>query len=227
MKPKHRKDYNCARIENHLQAHRALLVAVSLTVLCGTGIFQFGVLGCQGASTYFVEAESGGIYALVGLPPSLQSQFANHTTLISLEGTFYPSNPAPYIHPNPNYRGLIYVTEYSISGVTYTYAQTAVMISGTATLTSIMTNQVSPTTVILGTTTVTLVPISVAGLLDYSQEICITTLATSSSSSGEGTGNSNLAISGFTSEAVILGLLIGISLVVFVRKKKASTARLL
>ena len=179
--------------------------------------------GCQGGFTYLVETEDGGYYALVGLPSDLASQYANHTARISLTGTFYSSNPTQYLHADRNYRGLVYVARYSINGVTFTYAQTVIMISGTVTSTSTITNQNSPTTMTLGTTTVTLTPISINGLLDYSQEYCVTTLATSSSSSTGGAGNSNPTIPGFTSETIFLGLLLGLSFLAIARKKKAST----
>ena len=221
---KHRNQRTSARIDNRKRASASLLLVVSLTVLLAAETFQFGVLGCESGYAYFLEAESGGVYALVGLPSSLRSQFGNHTTRISVNGTYYLSNPASFIHPNPNYRGLIYVTQYSINGSEFTFAQTVVMVSGTVTSTLTITSQVSPTTITQGTITQTLVPITVAGLLDYSQEYCITTLASTSSSTRE-TGNSNLTIPGFTSDAVILGLLAGIAILAYERKRAMSSAR--
>ena len=219
--------------------HVGLVMRVSLSVLIPVWIILAllslsvatnaisGQADCQGGFTYLVETENGGYYALVGLPSGLRSQYVNHTARISLAGTFYPSNPMQYLHSDPNYRGLIYITQYSINGVTFTFARTAVMISGTVTTTSTITNQISPTTMTLATTTATLTPISVTGLLDYSQEYCVATLATSSSSSSTNeTGNSNLRIPGFTAEAVIMGLVIGTLFLVAARKRRASAVDL-
>lgn len=59
--------------------------------------------------SYLIEAEAdnGDHYALLGLPSALRTQYANHTTRISVNGTYYPSNPTQYLHPDPNFRGVI------------------------------------------------------------------------------------------------------------------------
>jgi hypothetical protein len=180
-------------------------------------VVHVGFAQCQGGFTYIIEAESGGYYGLVGLPSDLRSQYANHTTRISVSGTYYPPNPTQYLHAEPNFRGLIYVTQYVINGVTFTYAQTVVMVSGTMTSTSTYTSQISPTTIAAPTGIVTLTPISVSGLLDYTQEYCVTTLLTMTSSSSIG-GNPSLTIPGFTAAAMVLGLVVGLSFLVARRK---------
>jgi hypothetical protein len=196
------------------------LLLILLVGLASLLVVHVGFAQCQGGFSYIIEAESGGYYALVGLPLDLRSQYANHTTRIFVSGTYYPSNPTQYLHPEPNFRGLIYVTQYVINGVTFTYAQTVVMVSGSVTSTSTLTNQISPTTITAATGTVTLTLISVSGLLDYTQQYCVTTPLTTTSSSSIG-GNPSLTIPGFTAVAVILGLLMGLSFLV-ARRKSAS-----
>jgi len=208
MNCKRDKDSNKAWCANLARLCAALLI-VAVFATSATGVIHNGFAVCQGGFTYLVEADSGGYYVLVGLPSDLRSQYANHTTRISVSGTYYPSNPNQYLYPNPNLHGLIYVTQYVINGVTFSSAQTVVMVSGTVTKTSTYTNQISATTMTAVTGVVTLSPIRVSGWLDYTPEYCITTLLTTASS---GSSLGNIKILGFTALPVILGLMIGLSI---------------
>lgn len=159
---------------------------------------------------YLIEADSGGYYGLVGLASDLRSQYANHTTRITVDGTFYPTNPSEYLHPDPHYRGLIYVTQYVINGVTISLQQTGVLVSGTVTNTSTNTNRIASTTVTIGTSAATLAPISVSGWLDYTNTFCVTPLLATPTLGSAGTGLTT-PIPGFTTLSILLGLLLGIT----------------
>lgn len=206
-----------------------LLMVVVVAALAAAGDARTWLADCQDDFTYLIETDDGGYYALVGLPLSLRSQYTNHTIQIYVDGTYSPSDSTNYVHPDTSFRGVIYVSTYVINGATFTFAQTAVIVSGTITSTTTYTSQVSPTTITGATGPITLTPISVNGLLDYTPEYCVTTLhttnttalLTSSSSAG---GNSSRAISGFTAAAIILGLVLGLSLVV--ARRKPALARL-
>jgi len=195
----------------------SLLIVVVVIGSLDSGI-HLGFAECQGGFTYLVEADSGGYYGLVGLPTNLNSQYANHTTRILVNGTYYPSNlTSP---PAQNYRGLIYVTQYVINGVTFSYARTVVAVSGTVTLVSTNTNQISPTTITIGTSVAKLTPIIVTGWLDY-VPYCITAeQMTTTSTSAEG---NSVSVPGFPILSLILGLLIGVSILVLARKRKNIT----
>ena len=169
---------------------------------------------CQEGFNYVIEINNGGYYVLVGLPSSLKSQYTNHTAQISVEGTYYPG----YLNQDPNYRGLVYVSQYVINESTYTFAQTIIMVSGTLTSTSTNTRQIMPTTITGVTGTVTLSSITLTGLLDYAEGFCVTPLLTTTSVSST-EGSSSPTISGFPSLAIILGLSIGLSVVLINRKK--------
>lgn len=199
---------------------KALLVISVVASVLITGSARTGQAECQGGFTYLVEADNGGHYALLGLPSNLRSQYANHTARISVNGTYFPPNLTNYLHPDPSFRGLVYVTSYFINESAHTLAHTVVLVSGTVTSTSTYTSQISPATVTVGTSVVTLTPISVTGWLDYSQEYCVTALLTSS---GPTEGASGLSIPGFTPLAILLGLLLGLSAVAF-RRTVSSTA---
>jgi len=164
---------------------------------------------CQGSFVYLIETDSGGYYGLVGLPSSLRSQYANHTTRISVDGTFFPTNPSEYLHPDPHYRGLIYVTQYVINGLTISSQQTGVLISGTVTSTSTNTNRIQFTTVTTGTSAASLAPISVSGWLDYTNTFCVTPLLATPTLGSAGTGLTT-PIPGFSTLAILLGLLLGV-----------------
>ena len=112
-------------------------------------------------------------------------------------------------------------SRYIINGSTYTFAQTIVMVSGTITSTSTNTEQISPTTLNGVTSVVTLTPISLTGLLDYTEGYCVTPLLTTTSLSSTG-GSSGLTMSGFPILAIILGLLVGSSIVLIKRRKIGS-----
>jgi hypothetical protein len=191
----------------------SLLIVVVVIALLDSGPIHMAFAECQGGFTYLVETDSGGYYGLVGLPPDLSSQYINHTTRISVNGTYYPSNLTS--HPAQNYRGLIYVTQYIINGVTFSYAQTVVAVSGTVTLVSTNTNQISPTTMTIGTSVAKLTPISVTGWLDY-VPYCITAQQTTATSASAA-GNSG-SVPGFPVLSIILGLMMGTSILV-VRKR--------
>lgn len=174
-----------------------VLLVVSLLYL-QTGPMRAAVAKCQGGSTYLVEADSGGFYALVGLPSSLRYQYENHTARISVNGTYYPASPSEYLHPDPNFRGVIYVTQYAI-------------LSASSTTTFTNSRPISQTTITVATGKITLTPIGVTGILDYTNQYCVTPLfATATTSSTE--GNSGQPISGFTIPSIILGFIIGILL---------------
>src|SRR5208283_1997676 len=111
----------------------SLLMVVVVIALFNMGPVHFGFAECQSVFSYFVESDSGGYYGLVGLPANLSSQYTNHTARISVNGTYYQSNLTDYLRPDQNYRGSIYVTQYIINGVTFSYAQTVMVVSGTVT----------------------------------------------------------------------------------------------
>ena len=200
-----------------MRTFTAVLLAVALFAMLEPGLLKSGFAECQGAFTYLVEVDNGGYYALVGLPTELRAQYENHTTRIVVNGTYFPSNPNQYLHPDRNFRGLIYVTQYVISGVTFSNARTLLTVSGTVTITSTQTNQIIPTTITAATGTATLSPISVSGLLDYSSQYCVTPVITGNSSVG---GSSGQSITGFTSFSIILGLIAGITFLVISRRRR-------
>ncbi len=197
----------------------SLLMSILVIALLDGGPIHLGFAECQGGFTYFVEADSGGYYGLVGLPPNLSSQYTNHTTRISVNGTYYPANFTSY--PAESYRGLIYVTQYVINGVTFSYARTVVAVSGTVTLVSTNTNQISPTTMTIGTSVAKLTPITVTGWLDY-VPYCITAQQTTKSVSADG---NSVPVPGFTGLTIILGLMIGISILVIKKCRKQESGR--
>ena len=170
---------------------------------------------CQGGFNYVVESNNGWYYVLVGLPSSLKTQYANHTVQIIVDGTYLPTSPS---NQTPNFRGVIYVSRYVINSSTYTYAEIVVMVSGTITSTSTNTRQISQTTFTGVTGTVTLTPISVTGLLDYAMGYCINPLLTTTSLSSTH-GNSAPAIPGFQAPAIILGLLLGLSIMLINKRR--------
>jgi hypothetical protein len=189
-----------------------LLIIAAVTSLAA-GEPNIAPAECQGALTYLVEANSGGYYVLIGLAPSLNLLYGNHTMRISVNGTYSPQYPGSYPRSEMGFRGVIYVQTYVINETTFTFAQTAVVISGTLTTTITYTTQISPTTMTGATGVITLSPISVSGLLDYVQEYCVTTPAsTTSSSSIE--GDLSPAVPGFTPLAVVLGIALGASFIV-------------
>jgi hypothetical protein len=198
-----------------------LLLLVAVTVPhpnAYTGLEQ-----CQGSFVYLIEADSGGYYGLVGLPTDLRSQYANHTTRISVDGTFYPTNPSEYLHPDPRYRGLIYVTQYVINGVTISLEQTGVLVSGTLTTTSTNTNRIAFTTVNIGTSAATLAQVSESGWLDYTNAFCVTPLLATPTLGSAGTGLTT-PIPGFTTLSILLGLLLGLTLL-GIRKTREGRGR--
>jgi hypothetical protein len=200
----------------------SLLIGIVVTALLDGGLIHLGFAECQGGFTYFVEADSGGYYGLVGLPPNLSSQYTNHTTRISVNGTYYPANFTSY--PAHSYRGLIYVTQYAINGVTFSYARTVVVVSGTVTLVSTNTNQISPTTMTIGTSLAKLTPITVTGWLDY-VPYCITAQQTpTTSASAEG---NSVSVPGFTVLTIVLGLMMGVSILVVRKRRKQESGRYL
>jgi hypothetical protein len=174
-----------------------LLVLVLFVSALQVGLVPPGLAECHGAFTYLLEAEDGGHYALVGLPSGLRSQYANRTARISVQGTYYPSNPTEYLHPDPNFRGLIYVTQY-------------VLISATLTTTYTNPTQISQTTITAVTGLVTLTPIMVSGILDYTNQYCVTPVLTATPTVSTG-GNSTQPIPGFTVLSILLGLLVGMT----------------
>jgi hypothetical protein len=198
----------------------SLLILIVVIALLNSGPIRLGFAECQGGFTYLVEADSGGYYGLVGLPPNLSSQYTNHTTRISVNGTYYPANFTSY--PAQSYRGLIYVTQYVLNGVTFSYARTVVAVSGTVTLVSTNTNQISPTTMTIGTSVAKLTPITVTGWLDY-VPYCITAQQTTTTSASAD-GNS-VPVPGFTDLTIILGLIIGISILVIRRCRRQGSGR--
>lgn len=172
---------------------------------------------CQSGFNYLIETENGWTYALIGLPSNLNSEYANHTTRISVNGTFYP-NLVSNSSLNPNFRGIVYVSSYVVNETTFTFAQTIVMVSGTITSTSTNTKQISPTTITGTTGEVTLTTISLTGLLDYTEAYCVTPLLTTTSTSTY--ENSETSIPGFTSLSIILGFSIGLSIMVIKRRRR-------
>jgi len=211
----HRKEAKIARTVS-----LSLLIAVLVIVLLDSGPIQLAVAECQGGVTYLVESDSGGYYGLVGLPPNLSSQYANHTARISVNGIYYPSNLTN--RPARNYRGLIYVTRFVINGVTFSYAQTVVAVSGTVTLVSTNTNQISPTTMTIGTSVAKLTTITVNGWLDY-VPYCITAQQTTTTSASK-EGNSG-SVPGFPVLSIILGLMMGTSILVIRKHRKQESER--
>jgi hypothetical protein len=190
-----------------LQLLCSVLFVILLSLQLGSA--QSALPECQGGFTYLVEADTGGYYALVGLPSSLRSEYGNHTARISVNGTYYPSNPSEYLHPDPNFRGLIYVSQY-------------VIVSGTSTATFTNSNQISPTTITMATAQITLAPIGVAGRLDYSNGYCVTPVLTATSTGSTG-GNPTQPIPGFTTLSIILGLVIGVSIVALAKPRRGRT----
>ena len=176
---------------------------------------------CQGGFNYLVASTNGSFYMLVGLPSSLKTQYANHTAQISVEGTYLPSSS----NQTPNFRGVIYVSQYVINSTTYTYAETVVMVSGTITGTSTNTRQISQTTFTGITGTVTLTPITVTGLLDYAVGYCINPQLTTTTSPTPTEGNSTPALPGFPALAIILGLLTGLS-IMLINKRRVRDVKL-
>jgi hypothetical protein len=215
VKQNHQKKAKIARAVS-----LSLLVMIVAAALLNSGPIRLGFAECQGGFTYLVEADSGGYYGLVGLPPNLSSQYANHTTRISVNGTYYPVNFTSY--PAQSYRGLIYVTQYVINGVTFSYARTVVAVSGTVTLVSTNTNQISPTTMTIGTSVAKLTPITVTGWLDY-VPYCIAAQQTTTTSASAN-GNS-VSVPGFTGLTIILGLIMGISILVVRKCRKQESGR--
>ncbi len=193
----------------------SLLIIVVGIALSDSGLIYLGSAECQGGFTYLVEVDTGGYYGLVGLPPNLSSQYTNHTTRISVNGTYYPSNLTN--RPAQNYRGLIYVTQYVINGVTFSYAQTVVAMSGTVTLASTNTNQISPTTMMIRTSVAKLTLITVTGWLDYVPYCINAQQTTTTSASAEGNSGS---VPGFPVLSIILGLMMGASVVVIRKRRK-------
>ena len=193
----------------------SLLIVTVIIASLNSGSVHMGSAECQGGLTYVVEADSGGYYGLVGLPSNLSSQYANHTARISVDGTYYSSSLIS--SPAQSYRGLIYVTQYVINGVTFSYAQTVVAVSGTVTLMLTNTNQISPTTMTIGTSVAKLTPITVTGWLDY-MPYCITAQQTTSTSASA-KGNSG-SVPGFPVLSIILGLMMGASVVVIRKRRK-------
>ncbi len=182
---------NLARILTTIMIVAAIAAAVSAPLNGGEVPAEFTSCA-DGGFIYLVEADSGGYYALVGLPSSLRSEYENHTVRITVNGTYYQSNPSQYPRADANFHGLIYVTQYVLNGVTST-----------------ITNQISPTTMTVGTGLATLTPIRASGLLDYSTEYCAATLVITS---GSNSGTPGLAIPGFTPLSIILGFMIGMAI---------------
>jgi hypothetical protein len=179
----------------------AIAGAVSAPLSGGEVPAEFA--SCTGGGfIYFIEADSGGYYAIVGLPSSLRSEYENHTVRIVVSGTYYPSNPSQYPRADSDFHGLIYVTAYVLNGVTST-----------------ITNQISPTTMTVGTGLATLTPIRISGLLDYSTEYCAATLVTPS---GSNSGAPGLAIPGFTPLSIILGFMMGMAILMIWKTRSKS-----
>jgi hypothetical protein len=198
-------------------------MVVAFLAVIGTGTLNVGLASCQGGLTYLLEADSGGNYALVGIPSGLRSEYANHTTRISVNGTYSPSNLAQLTHPDPNFRGVIYVNQYIINGETFNFAETVVMVSGTVTRTSTNTKQIGPTTMTVVTELVTLTPISLSGVLDY-EEYCVTPLLTTPSSTSLA-GNFTQPIPGFTALSILVGFILGISILGLLRNVENKNSR--
>jgi hypothetical protein len=152
-----------------------IILATSLVAL-QSGL-SMGSAQCFGQPVgYFVEADSGGWYSLSGISSDLS--ITNHTR-VSLTGTFIPTDPKAYNNPDPNFRGIVYVNQYTVNGATYTYAITALQVNDTVTYTTIVTqNGPPPGTVIEdaygGSLTAT--TINLTGWLDYSPSSCVTPL---------------------------------------------------
>ena len=146
-----------------------------------------------------MEADYGGWYSLVGIEPSLS--IANHTRA-TLSGLFFPTNPSDYLHPDPNYRGLIYVGQYSVNGASYTYAQTVVQVNNGSATTTLTQTQNGPAS---GGTYV-----SLTGWLDYGNSACVTLL-------GQGSSGT---ITGIEPWALALILIMAVVAFFFLRKRR-------
>ncbi len=216
IKHNHQKDAKIARAVS-----LSLLMVVVVISLFNIGPVHFGFAECQNG-LYFVETDSGGYYGLVGLPQNLSSQYTNHTTRISVIGTYYPSNLTRLPTSRPELRGSIYVTQYIINGVTFSYAQTVAVVSGTVTIVSTNTNQISPITMTIGTSVAKLTPINVTGWLDYTQSCVVAQQVTTASASAEGNSGS---VPGFSVLSIILGLIMGISILVIRKRRKQESGR--
>ena len=192
-----------AKVEqHHTRINRRLLVSLVLILCSVMSLYSyFGNVAAQTQTTtctdvhgpYVLEGNDGGIYGIVGIPFDLQ--VSNHTSA-TISGTLVPSTPGE-VAVLPAFRGDIYATQWVISGVSYSFAQTYTLRVGTQTTVTTMTSQVvSPTTifrtahtysatiqeasttttrvVVVGEqTTVVLPPVTVTGYLDYLSEFCL------------------------------------------------------
>jgi len=248
-----------AKIEQQHTINRRLLVSLALILCSVMSLYSyFGNVKAQTQTTtsctdvhgpYVLEGNDGGLYGIVGIPFNLQ--VSNHTSA-TISGTLVPSTPGE-VAIVPAFRGDIYATQWVISGVSYSFAQTYTIREGTQTTVTTLTNQVvSPTTisrtahtysvtialssttttrvVVVGQqTTIVLAPITVTGYLDYLSEFCINPRQLSSAAVS--TASSEQLVSTTQPNSLLLwALLIAVvvvivlMLVVLLNRRKKTTA---